>query len=95
MNTEAGNSSAALFVEFGNGKASGKAMWEQISSAPFDRDLELAVLDRDGAHPLVFPCRRLLTGWIKSETRERVEVSPTHWREWSDDRNQPPHKADA
>jgi hypothetical protein len=68
-------------------------MWEQISSAPFDRDLELAVLDRDGAHPLVFPCRRLLTGWIKSATRERVEVSPTHWREWSDDRNQPPRGA--
>ena len=30
-------------------------MWEQVSSAPFDQDLELAVCDRDGAHALVFP----------------------------------------
>lgn len=59
-------------------------MWHQISSAPFDRDLELAVLDRDGAHALIFPCQRVLTGWIKAATRERVEVSPTHWREWRD-----------
>jgi hypothetical protein len=58
-------------------------MWQQISSAPFERDLELAVLDRDGAHALVFACRRVLTGWIKATTRERVEVSPTHWREWN------------
>jgi hypothetical protein len=59
-------------------------MWKQISNAPFDLDLELAVLDRDGAHALVFPCRRVLTGWIKATTRERLEVSPTHWREWGD-----------
>lgn len=58
-------------------------MWHPISTAPFDRDLELAVLDHDGAHPLVFPCRRVLTGWVKSIGRERVGVSPTHWREWS------------
>lgn len=82
MNAEAGNSPVALFVDLGNGKAPGKAMWEQISSAPFDRDLELAVLDRDGVHALVFPCRRVLTGWIESATRARIEVSPTHWREW-------------
>jgi hypothetical protein len=28
--------------------------WEPIASAPFGRDLELAVLDYDGAHALVF-----------------------------------------
>ena len=61
-----------------------EGMWEQVSSAPFDQDLELAVCDRDGAHALVFPCRRSLSGWIRSATRERVEVSPTHWRAWGD-----------
>ena len=29
-------------------------------------------------HALVFPCRRILGGWMHAETKERV----THWREW-------------
>jgi hypothetical protein len=56
--------------------------WQAISTAPFDRELELAVLDRGGVHALVFPCRRVLRGWINS-TREPVNVHPTHWRDWS------------
>jgi hypothetical protein len=58
--------------------------WQPISAAPFDRDLELAVLERQGAHALVFPCRRILGGWIKAENKERIEVNPTHWREWQE-----------
>ncbi|HZQ12458.1 MAG TPA: hypothetical protein VFB31_06580 [Pseudolabrys sp.] len=58
-------------------------MWQPAASAPFDRDLELAVIDRDGTHALVFPCRRVLGGWVKAETRERLDVFPTHWREWA------------
>jgi hypothetical protein len=57
-------------------------MWKAISTAPFDRDLELAVLDANGAHALVFPCRRILSGWISSQTRNQIEVWPTHRREW-------------
>lgn len=57
-------------------------MWRNISSAPFDRDIELAVIDRDGPHALVFACRRILGGWMNAETRERLDVRPTHWREW-------------
>jgi len=60
------------------------SMWQHISSAPFDRDLELAVIDGDGPHALVFPCRRILNGWMKAETRERLDVHPTHWRAWVD-----------
>ncbi len=56
--------------------------WKAIASAPFDRELELAVISYDGIHALVFPCRRILGGWIKSETNQRIEVHPTHWREW-------------
>lgn len=58
-------------------------MWQQISTAPFDRDLELAVIDADGPHPLVFPCRRILNGWMNAATRERLDVRPTHWRVWT------------
>jgi hypothetical protein len=57
--------------------------WRAISTAPFDRELTLAVLDYDGVHALVFPCRRVLDGWVKPDTRERVDVYPTHWREWT------------
>jgi hypothetical protein len=59
-----------------------EVMWQPISSAPFDHDLELAVIDQDGPHALVFACRRILAGWISAETKQRIDVRPTHWREW-------------
>jgi hypothetical protein len=57
-------------------------VWETISTAPYDGDLELAVIEGDHVHSLVFACRRLPNGWIKVATRERIIVHPTHWRLW-------------
>ena len=57
-------------------------MWQPASSAPFDCNLEFAVIDGGGAHALVFPCRRILGGWMNAETKERLDVRPTHWRHW-------------
>ena len=54
--------------------------WQPIATVPFDRDLELAVIDADESHALVFPCRRTTDGWVKSATEQNVH--PTHWREW-------------
>jgi hypothetical protein len=59
-------------------------VWQPISIAPFDRDLELAVRDGGELHVLIFPCRRILGGWVKAATKERICVNPTHWRRWSD-----------
>ncbi|WP_348642227.1 hypothetical protein [Mesorhizobium sp. B2-3-5] len=59
-----------------------KIMWEPIQSAPFDRELELAVLDEDGEHALVFPCKKILGGWQNAASGVRVEIRPTHWRDW-------------
>jgi hypothetical protein len=59
-------------------------VWQHVSTAPFDRDLELAVIDQDGPHALVFACRRVLNGWIKAESKEGLSVRPTHWRPWGD-----------
>jgi hypothetical protein len=59
-------------------------MWQSISTAPFDCDLELAVIDSKGVHALVFPCRRTEEDWMDAITKRRLEVRPTHWREWSD-----------
>jgi hypothetical protein len=57
-------------------------MWKGIGTAPFDRDLELAVVEGDHVHQLVFAVRRTPTGWIKAKSEERVNVNPTHWRLW-------------
>ncbi len=58
--------------------------WQTIRTAPFCRDLQLAVINAGGVYALVFPCRRVLRGWVKAETNEYVYVRPTHWREWSE-----------
>lgn len=60
-------------------------MWRSTATAPFDLDLQLAVIDSTGEHALVFPCRRVLRGWVNSQTRLPVHVFPTHWREWPGD----------
>lgn len=57
-------------------------MWYPMTAAPVNRDLELAVQGRDGIHTPLVSCRRILTGWIASKTRERLDMSPTHWRAW-------------
>jgi len=53
----------------------------------FGRDLELAVIDSKGAHPVAFPCRRLAgSDWLDAETNKQVCFNyqrPTHWRDWS------------
>lgn len=56
--------------------------WQLIASAPFDRDLEVAVLETAEIHRLVFPCRRVLRGWVSARTAAAVDIHPTHWREW-------------
>jgi hypothetical protein len=59
-------------------------MWQPITTAPFNRELELAVIDAGGPHALVFPCRRILGGWMNAVTGDRIEVQPTHWRLWEE-----------
>jgi len=56
--------------------------WRPISTAPFDCDLEVAVINYDGTHAVAFPVRRVLGSWINAGTKEWIEVHPTHWREW-------------
>jgi hypothetical protein len=58
--------------------------WKLIDTAPFDRDLELAVIDSRGTRVVAFPCRRPThNGWIDAETGKPVyDIRPTHWRDW-------------
>jgi hypothetical protein len=56
--------------------------WQRVSVAPFDRDIELAVINYNGTHAIVFPCRHILRGWMCAETKEiLIGFNPTHWRE--------------
>jgi len=59
-------------------------MWQTIRDAPYFRSLELAVLDEDGMHALVFPCKRAVGGWKDAITDHFVDLVPTHWRLWGE-----------
>jgi hypothetical protein len=65
--------------------------WWPISAAPFDRDLELAARDGGELHVLIFPCRRILGGWLRAATKERICVNPTLWRRWLDPTSSVPY----
>jgi hypothetical protein len=58
-------------------------MWHRVSTAPFDCDLELAVIEATGIRTVAFPCRRVLGGWVKAESKISIKLRPTHWREWT------------
>jgi hypothetical protein len=60
--------------------------WLPVSIAPSDSDLEVCVIDQRGVHALVFPCRRNGGEWIDASTQKRIDIQPTHWRLWSEDR---------
>jgi hypothetical protein len=56
--------------------------WQTIATAPFDSDIEVALFDRGEAHPLAFPCRRTMDGWVNAKTRKFIILALTHWRKW-------------
>lgn len=63
-------------------KTAKRGEWQPVACAPFDRNLELSVVNGPTQDAVAFPCCRILGGWVDAASRERVEVYPTHWREW-------------
>jgi len=59
--------------------------WRPIATAPFDRELQLSVIEEGGVYALAFPCRRREDGWIHARTGKLVFVEPTHWRFWPEE----------
>jgi len=57
-------------------------IWQTIATAPFGRDLELAVIELGRVHALVFACQRTADGWVNARTGSRIVIDPTHWRPW-------------
>jgi hypothetical protein len=56
-------------------------MWLPIHTAPFEAEIELAVIDRGGPHVLIFPCRQALQGFDQGGNRRETR-RPSHWRPW-------------
>jgi hypothetical protein len=56
--------------------------WKSIDTAPFDRDVELAIIVGDGKHAISFPCRRAVGGWVNAVTKKHLFILPPHWRVW-------------
>ncbi|HUZ31523.1 MAG TPA: hypothetical protein VMV19_05355 [Xanthobacteraceae bacterium] len=56
--------------------------WNEIFSVPMERDVEVAVIDKAGVHPVEFCCRHNDGVWINASTRKQINIQPTHWREW-------------
>lgn len=61
--------------------------WLPVSIAPFDTNLEVAVLDKREVHALVFPCRRTASGWSDATMQRQLNIEPTHWRKWIEKRS--------
>jgi hypothetical protein len=58
------------------------SVWIPVHAAPFNRDVELAVIDGPDISAIGFPCRRDPDGWKSAADRRPLAVDPTHWRDW-------------
>ncbi|HKA74239.1 MAG TPA: hypothetical protein VKE26_20705 [Xanthobacteraceae bacterium] len=70
--------------------------WKSITTAPFDQDVQLWVIDRFGSRALAFPCRLTDKGWINSKLNVALAatIRPSYWREWpasGSENPDPPH----
>ena len=53
--------------------------WRELASAPFNREIELAVIGND-IGVLDGSCLRHGNGWLDAETLRPMKVTATHWR---------------
>ncbi len=57
--------------------------WHSISTAPFNRDLKLCIIEDGRKYVLPFPCRQTRGGWLNGDLDVHLQVSPTEWRRWN------------
>jgi hypothetical protein len=60
--------------------------WLPVSIAPTDTDLEVGVMDKPGVVALLFPVRKKDFYWVDATTKKPIDIEPTHWRQWRQDR---------
>jgi len=68
--------------------------WHPISTAPFNQDLELRVIEAGSVSTLPFPCRQTNSAvWINADLGTRLEIQPVAWRVWQHARSPQPHRS--
>jgi hypothetical protein len=60
--------------------------WLPVAIAPSDIDLEVCVMDGREIHALIFPCQKSGTQWVDTATKKPIDIQPTHWRKWDENR---------
>lgn len=61
------------------------AEWQPVSTAPFDRALEVRLGDGLGPYPLLYPCRLVANkGWVNALSGAALTVEPVEWRDWQE-----------
>jgi hypothetical protein len=64
--------------------------WKPITTAPPDRDVEIAIIDGNDMHAVACPCRLTERGWVAARSKKRFYwVRPTHWRDLSPNEKSP------
>lgn len=59
------------------------AHWHPMTTAPYNQDVELRVLDRGEVITLPFPCvRDNADRWINSDLGTPILINPVEWRIW-------------
>lgn len=66
--------------------------WRQISTAPYNRELELRVTENGQTATLEFPCLRTNEeAWINVDLGSEIKVEPIEWRIWQGGKSPEPH----
>jgi hypothetical protein len=64
------------------GYVDGARDWHPVTTAPFNRDLELRLAGHRERSVLPFPCRNTRDGWMNSDLKVRIDLPTVEWRCW-------------
>jgi hypothetical protein len=68
------------------------SQWRLISTAPYNRELELRITDNGETVTLEFPCLRTNEeAWINVDLGTEIKVQPVEWRVWQGGKSPEPH----
>ena len=68
--------------------------WRQISTAPYNQELELRITENGETVTLEFPCLRTNEdAWINVDLGSEIKVQPVYWRMWQGEKSPEPHRS--
>jgi hypothetical protein len=66
--------------------------WRPASTAPYNQDLELQIVEDGKTITLPFPCRHTNEGeWINVDLGTSMQIQPASWRVWPHRKSPRPH----